>query len=413
LHLFHATVALSVAVLTGCSIPRNRHPVPEAVIDSVQVVGMSGNVRMWGDRQTEVFQQSLAASVRQAELTYGVDEPVNVLAISGGGSNGAFAAGVLCGWTAHGSRPEFRVVSGVSVGAIVAPFAFLGSAYDGRLREMVSSATDDNVFRMRLPTAALTGDSMADNAPLARYLLRYIDDELLRVIAAEHAKGRRLYLATTNLDAGRPVIWDMGAIASSGSAHAPRLFREVIMASAAAPVFYPPSYIEVEYERRRYDEMHVDGGVTGQILLYGQALSTGEAVPHAARRHHTYYIIRNGKLSSDYEPVKPRIQSIGLKSVTRMIQAHAVGDLWQAYATCWRDAMDFRLAAIPDDVPLHASGVFDMRTLTELFDRGYALAQDGYPWTTKPPGVRQFEPPPAAGPPNTNSERGPDGQTRQ
>ena len=403
------TLARVAPALIGCAIHRKRHAVPSPLIDSVHVVDMKGDIRMWGDRKTEAFQRSLAESARQAGLTYGIDAPVSVLAISGGGSNGAFAAGLLCGWTVHGTRPEFRVVSGVSVGAIVAPFAFLGSKYDDLLREMTFSATDNNAFRKKLPTAVLTGGSLADNDPLRHYLGRYVDGDLLRSIAAEHVKGRRLYVATTNLDACRPVYWDMGAIASSGSPRALRLFQEVILASTAAPVFYPPSYIEVEHEGKTYDEMHVDGGVTGQILLYGQALTTQEVVPDAPKRHATYYIIRNGRLSRDYEPVEPRIGSIALRSFNRLNQAQAVGDLWQAYATCWRDAMDFRLAAIPDDVPLRARGIFDAQTVGELFDRGYALAHDGYPWAAKPPGVYRFDLPPLAEPPDAHAGGNHDG----
>ncbi|MFO0873641.1 MAG: patatin-like phospholipase family protein [Phycisphaerales bacterium] len=408
-----AAVALLVAVASGCAIPTSRRPVPEPLIDSVHVVDLPGDVRSWGDRQTETFRQGLAASVQQAELTYGVETPVSVLAISGGGSDGAFAAGLLCGWTEHGTRPVFRVVSGVSVGAIVAPFAFLGSGYDDRLREMATCATKEHVFRMKLPTEILTGDSVADNAPLARFLSRYIDGDLLQAVAIEHAKGRRLYVATTNIDAGRPVIWDMGAIAASGSPRALRVFREVILASAAVPVFYPPSYIEVECDGQTYDEMHVDGGVTGQILLYGQALSTREVVPDGTRPHTTYYIIRNGRFASDYEPVKPSIEGVASRSVTRAIQAHGVGDLWQAYATCWRDAMDFRLAAIPDDMRLRTGDMFNAKTVAELFERGRSLAHDGYPWATMPPGVRRFDPPPLAQPHDADSEREPHAPDRQ
>jgi hypothetical protein len=387
------TLLLSITVLAGCVSPRTRYPVPESLIESVHVVDMPDNIRMWGDRPTETLRQSLADSVRQADLTFGADAPVDVLAISGGGSNGAFAAGLLCGWTAHGSRPEFRVVSGVSVGAIIATFAFLGSRYDEQLRELVDGATEDSAFRMRPSTALLLGDSMADNAPLCRYLSRFINDDIMWAVAAEHARGRRLYVATTDLDAGRPVIWDMGAIASSNSPEALQLYLKVIVASSAVPVFYPPSYIEVESGGETYDEMHVDGAVTGQILLYGQALSAREVVRNASHRRATYYIICNGKFSSDYDPVQPRIRSIGPRSVERMSQAHAVGDLWQAYATCWRDAMQFRLASIPDSVPLPAGSIFDARSAARLFEHGYAVARQGYPWASTPPGVCQFDPP--------------------
>lgn len=384
-----AITLLSIVLAGGCATI-SRRPVPEALVDSVHVVDMPADVRSWGDRYSEVFLRSVSLSIAQADRTYGREEPPDMLSISSGGLNGAYAAGVLCGWTEYGTRPVFRVVTGVSIGAIIAPFAFLGSEYDDRLEEMARCATAENIYRLRGPAEALLGDSLADNAPLARFVARYVDQNVLKAVAAEHAKGRRLFVATTNLDTKRPVIWDLGAIASSGSSGALRGFQQVIVASAAAPVLFPPSYVEVEYAGRRYDEMHVDGAVSAQIMLYGQSLTLEEALPSAdaPRPRPTHYIILNRQPSSAWNPVEPTLRAIATHSVMQLTQDQGVGDLWQAYAACVRDGVEFRLAAIPDDEELPAAPGIDLATVARLFERGKTLARAGYPWAKEPPGLR-------------------------
>jgi hypothetical protein len=367
---------------------KRRHPVPEALIDSVHVPGMPRGIRMWGDQYSEALVGSLLEGLEQAERVYGEDQPTDVLAISGGGFNGAYGAGVLCGWTSQGSRPLFGMVSGVSIGAVIAPFAFLGSEFDDRLRDMTKAATRESTFRLRSLAETLTGDSLADNAPSARFIGQYLDGDVVEAIAVEHTKGRRLLVATTNLDASRPVIWDLGAIASTRSSEALQLIRRVILASTALPIFFPPSYIDVECDGLTYDEMHVDGGVTGQVLLYGRTVTAYEVLRNRPRPAHiTYYIIRNGKFSTHFESVRPTLRTIAQRSIKRLIQDQGVGDLWQAYAACQRDGMSFRLAAIPDDVRLPQERYFDPQVSVGLFDRGHARARDGYPWATEPPGL--------------------------
>lgn len=378
------SVLLSLLVITcGCTM---RRPVPEALIDSVSLPHLPGDIRTWGDRRSESLQRSLQESFAQSQRAYPDREPMDILSISSGGLQGAYAAGVLCGWSDHGTRPVFRVVTGVSIGAIIAPFAFLGSDFDHRLRDLARHATQQNIYRLRW----LSTESLTDNAPLARFIGRYYDREVLDAIAAEHAKGRRLFVATTNLDANRPVIWDMGAIASSRSPEALRLFRQVIVASAASPVIFPPTYIQVEQDGRTYDEMHVDGAVTAQIMLYGQALTAQEVrpAPNSEQQHGTYYVILNRKLGAACDPVEPSMRAIAIRSISRLMQDQGVGDLWQAYAACQRDGLDFRLAAIPDDEALPAEPRIDTQIQTRLFDRGYAMGRGGYPWADQPPGLR-------------------------
>jgi hypothetical protein len=376
-------------VLAGCAAPIHRRAVPQGLLDAVVVQGMPADIRDWGDRPSPVLRKSVADAYAQAASARDADAPADVLAISGGGSNGAYAAGLLCGWTASGNRPVFRVVTGVSVGALIAPLAFLGPGYDGRLLEMTRAARDDTIYRKKGLLLALSSDSLADNSPLIGYVARFFDESLLRAVAAEHAKGRRLFIATTNLDAKRPVIWDMGAVASSGSPRALAVFREVIVASAALPVAFPPTYVRVEHDGQRYDEMHVDGGVTEQIILYGSWIAGGDLPPRPDAPAPTYYVIRNGKLTADWRPVEPTIPSIATNALGRLIQAQAVGDLWQAYVTCRRDGLAFRLASIPEDVVIPGDAGFDPRTIAMLFDRGFAQSRSGYPWVDRPPGVSE------------------------
>ena len=389
------TVLLVLVPLVGCSAPIVRRPVPSALADAAQVPGMPPGVRAWGDQFSPDFQKSVVDSVAQVNAAYGdAHAPTDVLAISGGGAHGAFAAGLLLGWSQAGSRPTFRLVTGVSVGAVIAPFAFLGSEYDQKLRELATNISDEKVYRRKELLGSLLSDSVTDTAPLVRLLRQYYDEDLMRAVAAEHAKGRRLYVGTTNLDSGRPVIWDLGAIAASGSPDALKVFRQVIFASAALPVLFRPAYIEVEADGGRYDEMHVDGGVTAQMILYGNAISVAEMkrhipgadLPDATRP--TVYVIRNAKFSPEHHAVEPKVLPIAGQSVTTLIKSQAIGDVYRLHAVCRRDGLEFRLASIPGDLVLpRTTQAFDRDEIETLYRCGYELGRAGYPWAKEPPGL--------------------------
>ena len=242
-------LALSLMILLqGCATLKPRNPVPQDLESEVHVPGMPG-VRAWGDEVSEVFTAFALESIKQEKAALGKDftkKPAHFLALSGGGDDGAFGAGVLCGWTAHGDRPQFKLVTGISTGALIAPFAFLGSSYDDTLRHLYTSITSEDIFRMKSLLTVLWRDSIADTAPLARQLEHYVDEALLAEVAAEHKKGRRLIIGTTQLDAQRLVLWNMGAIAASGDPEAIKLFRKIMLTSASIPAAFPPQYIRVE-----------------------------------------------------------------------------------------------------------------------------------------------------------------------
>ncbi|MCL6634858.1 MAG: patatin-like phospholipase family protein [Peptococcaceae bacterium] len=184
----------------------------------------------------------------------------NILALSGGASGGAFGAGALVGLTRSGRRPDFAIVTGVSTGALIAPLAFLGSEWDERLADAYVGGHAADLLSIRGFAGAL-GTGLFKGEGLEALIAPIIDERLMDAVAAEHARGRRLLIATTNLDSQKATIWDMGAIASRGGEAALKLFREVMLASASVPGLFPPRLFDVEAGGERFQEMHVDGGV--------------------------------------------------------------------------------------------------------------------------------------------------------
>ena len=383
-----ALATLATLVLAGCG-KIVRTPVPVELQDRARVPGMPDGVRAWGDAFSPAFQQGVVDSVRQARAAYGDRPPIDVLALSGGGSNGAYGAGLLCGWTDHGDRPTFRLVTGVSAGAILAPFAFLGPSYDKRLRELATTVSDDKVFESKGLLTAFTSDSLTDTKPLADFLGGFYDMRLLRAVAAEHAKGRRLLVLTTDLDAQRPVLWDLGAIATVNTPEALTLFRRAILASAAIPVLFEPVYIPVTVDGKGYDEMHVDGSTTAQVTLFGDAINVTELaaankLPVADRRP-DLYVIRNAKLGPEAGKVDPKVADIAGRAVATLTKSEAAGDLFRIAEVAKRNGFAFHLASVPQDTRLPAAQGFNHDVIVTLFDHGYRQARDGYRWAGEPP----------------------------
>jgi patatin-like phospholipase/acyl hydrolase len=311
--------------------------------------------------------------------------PVNYLAVSGGGDNGAFGAGLLNGWTQTGTRPEFKMVTGVSTGALIAPFAFLGSGYDPVLRELYTSMTPDRVYRARrLVQAALFDDAMADTTPLAEIISQYADQKMLDAIAREYQKGRLLMIGTTDLDAQRPVIWNIGAIAASGHPGALELFRKILRASAAIPGAFQPVFIDVEIEGKKYQEMHVDGGAIAQLFLYPPSIDISTS---GVRRQRTAYIIRNAKLSPDYAASERRTLSIAGRAINTMLATSGRNDVLRTYFVSQRDKVDYNLAYIGTDFSAPKSGEFDQSYMRALYQYGERQALGGHAWHKAPPGL--------------------------
>jgi hypothetical protein len=236
-----------------------------------------------------------------------------------------------------GNRPQFKAVTGVSTGALIAPFAFAGPEYDPVLRSVFTSVGPSDIAHKRSLLAAINDDGMADNRPLWEQISRHADESLLEKIADEHAKGRILLVATTSLDACQPVVWNMGKIAASGAPVALDLFRRILLAPAAIPGAFPPTMIRVEAAGETYEEMHVDGEASAQVFLYppsmrGVAASLGEEM---TRKLHVY-IIRNSPRRASWAPVKRRTISIISPAIRSLIHTQGFGDLYRIYGTTQR-----------------------------------------------------------------------------
>jgi predicted patatin/cPLA2 family phospholipase len=313
----------------------------------------------------------------------------NVLALSGGGSFGAFSAGVICGWTARGDRPEFDVVTGISTGALIAPFAFLGSKYDDDLKAFYTTLESRDLYRMK-PVRGLFGESLADNSRLAEHVDRVISPELMAELGREHAKGRRLYVGTTAVESKQFVVWDIGEIAMRGGECDRELIKKILLGSAAIPGAFPPQHIQVNVDGQCVTERHADGGVSRAIFIQPPYVPPEHRskTPNADMAGTNLYLVVAGKLYSDMEPVKPlALQMVG-KEISAIIYAQTRGDLQRIYTASVMAGMNYHLAAIPPEYPAPTSSMeFKIPALTGMFNEGFRLATSNEPWRRTPPGT--------------------------
>lgn len=317
--------------------------------------------------------------------------PVNVLAISGGGSYGAFDVGVLHGWSASGTRPTFDVVTGISTGAFIATFAFLGPKYDELIRDLYTNARVEDVYETRTWLSILSSDSVASSKPLRKKIEATFTPQLLQEVADAHAKGRRLYVGTTDLDTRRFVIWDMGAIASSGKPDALDLYRKIILASGSVPGFFPPVLIDVDVDGQRYQELHVDGGATASVFV---PMAMTKCDPHkpCARPGSNVFVICSGKLYADSDTVRQRFVSITVDSISAMLYAGCRGDIFRIFNMALLCGMDFHLIAVPQEFVLNPNSLdIQPEELRRLYQLGYEMGKTRKGWRTTPPGTEVDE----------------------
>jgi hypothetical protein len=294
----------------------------------------------------------------------------------------------------------FKIVTGVSTGALMAPFAFVGPDYDAALRQFYTTTSTGDIFVLgsmfTLLRRVLAGEALADTRPLQAMIARHVDESLLQRVAEAHRRGRRLYIGTANLDAPRFVVWNMGAIASSGRPDALELFRKVMLASASIPVAFPPVFFEVELQPGgpRYDEMHVDGGVGARVFLNGGVFD-GAAVRrrggHGGVGKEEIYVLHNGQLIPKPDPINRSLAEIAVRVIDASGRAAALGDLFRIHSYAQQEGAGFRWITIPDDVPMGGDEVFDPVQMQMLYELGYRLAVRGGEWFTQPPG-RRHEP---------------------
>jgi predicted acylesterase/phospholipase RssA len=385
-------IGASILMAAGCATIAPRNVLPQADSSRIELAGFH-NIRFWGDASARDIQAIMMADGPKAEtrLAFGPEkhQPVgNLLAISGGAEDGAFGAGLLVGWSDAGTRPVFDLVTGVSSGALIAPFAFLGREHDGQLREIFTRYGRKDIFTYNV-SGVLEGSALADDAPLAKLIEKYVDAAFLQEIARERAKGRVLLIGTTNLDTQRPVMWDMGRIAMSGDRDAMALFRKILLASATLPGVFAPVRIQVRVGGRNYDELHVDGGVTRQVFIAPSILSAASHDQKSGRpaSRPRLFVIRNGKIDPEWKSVNENVLSVTQRSISTLIKNQGIGDLYRIYSVTRRDGIDFNLASIPADFAETSDEPFDQKYMIALFDRGYDLASHNYSWIKTPPGM--------------------------
>lgn len=386
---------LLILVIASCASEQPRNPVPPELESIVEVINMPG-VRVWGDGKDDSLHDDIVQSIH--------DEPEGLfprgpngeirysgLALSGGGDHGAFGAGILHGWSQSGSRPVFKIVSGISTGALIAPFAMLGSEYDETLKELFTTTTADDIFKKESIVGAYWRESIDDNHPLQEMVHRFMNDEMIDAIGMAHNKGQRLFIATTNFDAQRPVIWNMGAVANSKHPDAYAVFRKIVVASTSIPVLFPPTFFAVEANGKVYDEMHVDGGTVGQMFFYGSSLDWSAMLKDAVGSENftdqsVLYAIIDGEVDPSYDAVRRRLAPIAQRTIKTMIKVSAWSALYRMFMHAEVGGYGFKFISLPDDYEPQSKRQYDPVEMGRMFDIGVAMGLMGEGWQTVPPG---------------------------
>lgn len=398
------TVILVLLTLAGCGTVPPHRALPDNFKGMAAITGYPAAIRSWGDEASENLDTAIADRITAYKKLHAAEydrdkkyPAMNYLAISGGANNGAFGAGIVSGWTQARNRPDFSIVTGVSTGALIAPFAFLGPKYDDRLKEVFTTLNSSNIYSddvLTLLDGVTGGLALADNTPLLREIQRTITPELFVEIAEEHRKGRRLYIGTSNLEAQRSVIWDIGAIANSGNPGALALFHKIMLASAAVPGVFKPVFINVTVGGKTYQEIHADGGVTAQVFLFPlQTRKADRDLFLESKIGRNLYIIRNNKIVPEYKPLEPGLVSVSKRSLETLIKYQGLGDLYRLYIGAQRDGVDYHLVHIPSDFREESKEAFDPTYMSALHDVGYAMGRAGDMWESAPPGVKYMDAP--------------------
>lgn len=390
--------ALLLVALTGCANIARLDAPPAPAVETLPILGIA-NARFWLDSDPgALVREWREMERRQAVATprgrNGRAPPAHFLALSGGGDNGAFGAGLMVGWTQSGQRPSFDMVTGISAGALIAPFAFLGPDYDRQLREVFTEVAPSDIVRLGSKLRAiLFAEALGDTSPLYKLIERHVNAELMAAIAAEYGRGRLLQIGTTNLDLGRPVFWNIGAIAASGHPGALDLFRKILLASASIPGAFPPVLIDVEHEGQRHQEMHVDGGATLQMFLYPPLSDFGaDQRRRGAARERTAWVVRNGRLDVEWASTERSIISITGRAASSLLHFSAINDIIRIYLTTQRDGVAFRLAYIGPDFRAARGEPFETAYMRALFAYGEAQGRAGNRWRDGLRAIGSIEP---------------------
>lgn len=390
--------SLWLLMATACATVPLHKPVPEALIAHAKLSEFPANIRFWADEAPPNIGALISeriADYRAAKADYYRQHhsypALNYLAISGGAYDGAFGAGLLSGWSDAGTRPDFELVTGVSTGALIAPFVFVGAEYDNTIHTLFTTTHSDTIFMTSLwkvVQGIAGGLALSDSSPLAKKIENAVTPEIMAKVAAEHRKGKRLFIGTTNIEAQRGVIWDIGAIANSGNPSALSLIHKIMLASASIPGAFSPVFLDVEAGGEHFSEIHADGGVTSQVFIYPLKLQRSvidEFVQYHLERH--LYIIRNSKINPEYKALEPGFFALSRRSIETLTKYQGLGDLYRLYVGAQRDGLDYNLTYIPETFQAESKEIFDPEYMGKLFDLGFQMGKNPNIWMKKPPGV--------------------------
>jgi predicted acylesterase/phospholipase RssA len=359
-------------ILAACGgIDRAKYAPPAAGHAEMYPIGFP-DVRYFGDEapsslddEVKTFGQRLGAVRREGD-------GLNILALSGGGSNGAFGAGVINGWTKSGTRPEFDIVTGISTGSLIAPFAFLGPKYDANLKRVYTTNSTSQLATKRILAGIFNGGSLYNTAPLRKIIETEFTDAMIDELSAEYARGRLLLIGTTNMDAERQVIWNLTEIASYQTPAARKLVRDVIWASAAIPILFTPVRFNVTNGAEEYTELHADGGLAQEIFTYSPELPVRRYLAQAglSGRNNRVWVIHNNHINPVYQPQKTNLRDIGERTIATLIKSQSVGDLLRIAALARRDGFSLGAMILPAKFTEKPKELFDPAYMTRLFALG-------------------------------------------
>lgn len=369
-------------VLAACAgVDRDQYAPPHARHTAMHPIGFP-DVRYFGDEAPSSLDDEVATFAQRLSAVRKHGDGLNILALSGGGPNGAFGAGVLNGWSQTGTRPEFDIVTGISTGSLIAPFAFLGSQYDENLKRVYTTTSTRQLVRKRFLAGLINGGSLYSTAPMQQVIANELTDAMIDELAAQYDRGRLLLIGTTNMDAERPVIWNVTEIASYRTPEARELVRDVILASASIPILFTPVRFNVTDGTEEFTELHADGGLTQEIFTYAPELPVRKYLAQAGLSHrdNRVWVIHNNLINPVYQPQKTGLRDIGERTLSTLIKSQSTGDLLRIAALARRDGFSLRALIMPAKFTEKPKELFETGYMSRLFAVGSAMGGDPNSW---------------------------------
>lgn len=381
------TVALSFLVV-ACSSPHtldvrvNKDNYKDVIVEDASSV--EEPLRIWASEAPDFL---YSADDQTTPITVSGDQ-LNILALSGGGANGAFGAGILIGLEESGQLKDYSIVTGISAGALMAPFVFIGGDAFSKMKKVMLNINDKSVLGKKNFLNTVFKDAFTDGEHLYQFIAEAFPEPMIEQIATQHRSGKRLFIGTTHFDSGELVIWNVGAIANSDMPNKSELIYKVLAASASIPGVFPPQFINVEHEGVIFEELHVDGGLATQVFFNPsnfdyQQISDSLGLETSPQLD----IIRNGSLKAPYHSLRDKGLDLVAKSVSSLTLAQTRGDLYRMKYICEINNIDMQFTYMEHDFSYakRTKDMFDEHYLLTIYKYGYHKATRGKPWVTELP----------------------------